>query len=209
MIIWDKIANIQNIFKKKPDVAETPTHTQNGWTKFGIAFDIAQRIPVHAGSINLIINDGKEALINAKNNIANSRYNENVEKARVAAITGIGENIGTTQGLKTLPAAGAALGLVGGPPGVVVGTVAGGIAAGTTYGIAELNKVTNGRLIDTLMSSTKGLRSNYAFIREAADVQLGLGLLAGLAQAGGTVAGAVIGATVAGAAAGSVVPGAE
>ena len=208
MIIWDKIANIQNIFKKKPDVAETPTHTQNGWTKFGIAFDIAQRIPVHAGSINLIINDGKEALINAKNNIANSRYNENVEKARVAAITGISENIGTTQGLKTLPAAGAALGLVGGPPGVAVGTVAGGIAAGTTYGIAELNKVTNGRLIDTLMSSTKGLRSNYAFIREAADVQLGLGLLAGLAQAGGTVAGAVIGATVAGAAAGSVVPGA-
>jgi len=72
MIIWDKIANIQNIFKKKPDVAETPTHTQNGWTKFGIAFDIAKRIPIRAGSANLIIADAKEALTNAKNNIANS-----------------------------------------------------------------------------------------------------------------------------------------
>jgi len=101
MVIWDKIANIQNVFKKKPDVAETPTHTQSGWTKFGIALDIAKMLPVRPGAVNLIINEGKEALTNAKNNIAGSRYNEQVEKARVAAITGIGENIGTTQGLKT------------------------------------------------------------------------------------------------------------
>jgi hypothetical protein len=217
MVIWDKIANIQNVFKKKPDVAETPTHTQSGWTKFGIALDIAKMLPVRPGAVNLIINEGKEALTNARNNIAGSRYNEQVEKARVAAITGIGENLGTTQGLKTLPAAGAALGGIGGAvfgagvgavPGAVVGAAAGGAAAGVTYGIAELDKATNGKLINTLMSSTKGLRSNYAFIREATDAHLGLGLLAGLAQTGGTVAGAVVGAAAAGALAGSVVPGA-
>jgi hypothetical protein len=217
MVIWDKIANIQNVFKKKPDVAETPTHTQSGWTKFGIALDIAKMLPVRPGAVNLIINEGKDALNNAKNNIAGSRYNEEIEKARVAAITGIGENLGTTQGFKTLPATGAALGAatgavfgagVGAIPGAAVGTAAGGVAAGVTYGISSLDKATNGKLISALMSSTKGLRSNYSFVREAADAHLGLGLLAGLAQAGGAVAGGVVGAAAAGALAGSVVPGA-
>lgn len=216
MAVWDVIANIQNIFKKKPDVAETPTHNQNGWVKFGVAFDIAKRIPVYPGSFNLAINDAKDALNNAKNNIANPKFNDQVEKARVAAITGIQENVGTVQGLKTLPATGAAVGTavgsvfggVGAVPGAIAGTVAGGIAAGTTYGISELDKATDGRLINALMSGAKGLRSNYAYIREAADINLGLGLFAGLQQVGGGVAGGLIGATAAGAAAGSIVPGA-
>lgn len=216
MIIWDKISNIQNVFKRKPDVAETPTHTQNGWAKFGIVFDIAKRIPVNAGSASAIIGDAKEALTNAKNNIGGSRYNEEIEKARVKAITGIGENLGTKESLTKLPLAGAAIGGAGGAvfgagvgavPGAIGGAIVGGTAAGVTYGIAELDKASNGRLINALMSSTKGLRSNYSFIREAGDVNLGLGLLAGLAQAGGAVAGGVVGATVTGALAGSVVPG--
>lgn len=215
MILWDKISNIQGVFKKKPDAAETPTHTQNGWTKFGVVFDIAKRIPVNPGSVNLVINDAKEALSNAKNNILPARYNDEIEKARVAAITGISENLGTSQGLKTLPTAGAALGAAGGAvfgagvgavPGAIGGAAVGGAAAGVTYGISSLDKATNGKLINTLMSSTKGLRSNYAFIREAEEAHLGLGLLAGLAQAGGAVFGAVAGAAVTGALAGSVVP---
>ena len=203
MAVWDTLANIQNIFKRKPDVTDTPTHNQNGWVKFGVALDIVRKIPVYPGSVNLIINDAKDALNNAKNNIAGPRFNDQIEKARVAALTGVSENIGTTQGLKTLPATGAALGLVGGPPGVVAGTLAGGAIAGTTYGISALDKATDGRLINAMMSGTKGLRSNYAYIREAADANLALGLFAGLQQVGGGIAGAVIGGATAGALAGS------
>lgn len=208
MIIWDKISNIQNIFRKKPDVAETPTHTQNGWAKFGVVFDIAKRIPINAGAASIVIGDAKDALINAKNNIVGAGFNDEIEKARVAAISGISENVGTTQGLKTLPMTGAVLGTFAGPPGVVAGAIGGATVAGTTYGISSLNKVTNGKLIDVLMSGTKGLRSNYAFLREAADAHIGLGLLAGLSQAGGAVAGGAVGTIAAGALAGSVVPGA-
>ena len=216
MAVWDTIANIQNIFKKKPDVTDTPTHNQNGWVKFGVALDIAKKIPVYPGSINFIINDAKDALNNAKNNIAGPRFNDQIEKTRVAALTGVSENLGTTQGLKTLPATGAALGAAGGAvfggvgaiPGAVGGALAGGAIAGTTYGISALDKASDGRLINALMSGSKGLRSNYAYIRESADASLALGLLAGLQQIGGAAIGATIAAGITGAAAGSIIPGA-
>ena len=82
MAVWDTIANIQNIFKKKPDVTDTPTHNQNGWVKFGVALDIAKKIPVYPGSFSFIVNDAKDALNNAKNNCTNGTEQMNFNSIR-------------------------------------------------------------------------------------------------------------------------------
>lgn len=203
MILWDKISNIQDFFKKKPDVVESPTHNKDGKLKFGIIFDIAKRLPVHPGSFATILGDAKNALSNAKISLPS---NDTIEKYRVKGLEELGESATSPTAIVKGAVAGGAIGTVIPVAGTAAGAIIGAGVGGTTYTIAELDKATDGKVSHALMTGTKGLRSNYAFLREAADADIGLGLLAGLGQVGGAIAGGAT-AIAAGAAAGSVVPG--
>jgi hypothetical protein len=206
MILWDKISNIQDFFKKKSDVVESPAHNKDGKLNFGIVLDIAKRMPVNPGSFATILGDAKNALTNAKNNIPSIGYNDAIEKARVKSLETLSENATKPTAILAGAATGAAIGTALPVAGTAAGGIIGAGIGGASYTMAELDKVSDGKVSNALMSGTKGIRSNYAFLREAADADIGLGLLAGLGQIGGALAGgaAAIGA---GALAGSVVPG--
>jgi hypothetical protein len=119
-------------------------------------------------------------------------YNDRAEDARQWLLKTAEENIGTATGVKnSLP-----LLLI---PGI--GTAAVGFTT-ATYGLAELDKKTDGRISKVMMAGTKGLRSNYAFVQDVARHNAGLGLLAGLNMLAGGVIGAV-GGFAAGAVAGA------
>jgi hypothetical protein len=127
-------------------------------------------------------------------------FNDRAEDARQWLLKTTGENLGTTSGIKkSLPL------LV--IPGIGVPAVGLTTAA---YGLAELDKKTDGRMSKVMMAGTKGLRSNYAFVQDVARHNAGLGLLAGLNMLAGGVIGA-IGGFAAGAVAGAgvgAIPGA-
>lgn len=127
-------------------------------------------------------------------------FNDRAEDTRQWLLKTTGENLGTTSGIKkSLP-----LLLV---PGIGVPAVGLTTAA---YGLAELDKKTDGRMSKVMMAGTKGLRSNYAFVQDVARHNAGLGLLAGLNMIAGGVIGA-IGGFAAGAVAGAgvgAIPGA-
>lgn len=109
-------------------------------------------------------------------------YNDRVEKARLALVEGSGAVIGKPAGI----AAGAAVGSV--IPGV--GTAIGAGLGATAFGIAELDKKTDGKVSSALMAGTKGVRSNYAFTRDIAKHDASMGILSGLLMIGAGVAGA-------------------
>jgi hypothetical protein len=126
-------------------------------------------------------------------------FNDRAEDARQALLKATGENLGTTAGIKkSLPL------LV--MPGIGVPAV--GITT-AAYGLAELDKKTDGRMSKVMMAGTKSLRSNYAFVQDVTRKNAGLGLLSGLNAIAGGVIGAIGGAAV-GALAGGVgaIPGA-
>jgi hypothetical protein len=109
-------------------------------------------------------------------------YNDRIESARLALTGGAGMVIGKPSGI----AAGAAIGSV--IPGV--GTAIGAGLGTAAFGIAELDKVTEGKVSNALMAGTKGVRSNYAFTRDIAKHDAGMGILSGLLMIGAGVAGA-------------------
>lgn len=110
-------------------------------------------------------------------------FNDRAEEARQWLLKSAGENVGTTEGIKkTLPL------LV--VPGLGVPAV--GLAT-TAYGLAELDKKTDGKFSSVMMAGTKGLRSNYAFVQDVARHNAGLGLLAGLNMIAGGVLGGIAG----------------
>ena len=118
----------------------------------------------------------------AKNLPANPKsFNDRAEDARLAFLKATQENLGTAEGVKkSLPA------LV--IPGIGVPLVA---LTGSAYGLAELDKKTDGKMSSVLMAGAKGLRSNYAFVNDLARHDAGMGLLASLNMIAGGVAGAV------------------
>jgi hypothetical protein len=117
-------------------------------------------------------------------------WNDAVEKARVASLSTAGNILGKPSGI----AAGAAIGSV--IPGV--GTTAGALLGATAYGIAEADKASKGKVSKVLMAGAKNVRSNYAFTRDVADKDTGMGLLAGLTMIAGGVLGGVAGFAVGG-----------
>jgi hypothetical protein len=103
-------------------------------------------------------------------------YNDKIEKARLALVEGSGAVIGKPAGI----AAGAVIGSA--IPGV--GTAIGAGLGATAFGIAELDKKTEGKVSSALMAGTKGVRSNYAFTRDIAKHDAGMGILSGLMMIG-------------------------
>ena len=80
---------------------------------------------------------------------------------------------------------GGTLGLLGGVPGVVIG-------AGIGAGVMGIDKVTDGGASKILQAGALSLRSTYAFNRDLAEKNAGMGLLAGLTLVvGGTIGGIV------------------
>ena len=197
MSIWDKQANLQGLYQSNNGrQVAAPLYDSNGYVNYGVAHDIAENLNNNVYSFSRAVEDGKN-IINDPNQ--SPLFNDKVEKARQSAISALGA---ASQSPAAAIALGATLGKVTGPLGYV-----GGAAAGLSlYGMGELDQATGGRLGNALMSGTKGVRSNYAFVREATNTNTSYGLLAGLGQVAGALLAA--GGTIAAAtAAGSVVPG--
>jgi len=117
-------------------------------------------------------------------------WNDAVETARVETLKAAGNILGKPAGIP----AGAAIGSV--IPGV--GTGVGALLGATAYGIAEADKASSGRVSKILMAGPKAVRSNYAFTRDLADKDAGMGLLAGLTMVTGGVLGGIAGFAVGG-----------
>lgn len=197
MSLWDRIANIQDLFwKKDGETVAKPVYNSQGYVKYGIASDIAKNLPQNYSSFYSAVQDGKTVVNNPD---LNPNWNKKIEQGRQTALSGLGAAV---QNPITAIGGGAAVGRFFGPAGAVVGAGIGG----SMYAIGQLDEATNGKLTTALMSGTKGVRSNYAFLREATNANVSYGLLAGLSQIGGAVAGGLA-AIGAGAAAGSIVPG--
>ena len=127
-------------------------------------------------------------------------FNDRAEDARQWLLKTTEENLGTTSGIKkSLP-----LLII---PGI--GAAALGVTS-VAYGLAELDKKTEGRMSRVMMSATKSLRSNYAFVQDVARHDAGMGLLAGLNMIAGGVIGGIGGFLGVGAVTGGVgaIPGA-
>ena len=113
-------------------------------------------------------------------------FNDRAEDARQWLLKTTGENLGTTSGIKkSLPVL--AVPAIGGP---LVGITT------AAYGLAELDKKTDGRMSKVMMAGTKGLRSNYAFVQDVARKDAGMGFLASLNMIAGGILGGVGGALV-------------
>ena len=197
MSLWDRIAGIQNLFwNRGSSNSPVPIFNSHGYINYGVAKDIAINLPANPASFVSASEDGKELL---NNSTTNPGWNQAVEKTRQTALNALGA---ASQNPLTAIGGGAAIGKFAGP----VGAAGGAILGGSVYTIGALDRATEGRLGNALMSPTKGVRSNYAFVREATNANVSLGLLAGLSQIGGAIAGGLA-AIGAGAAAGSVVPG--
>ena len=197
MSLWDRIANIQNLFwNKDSSKSPVPIYNSHGYVNYGVAKDIAINLPSKPANFISANEDGKELL---NNSATNPGWNQTVEKSRQTALNALGA---ASQNPLTAIGGGAAVGTVLGP----IGAAGGAILGGSVYTIGALDKATEGRLGNALQSPNKGTRSNYAFVREATNANVSLGLLAGLSQIGGAIAGGVAAVSL-GAAAGSVVPG--
>ena len=130
--------------------------------------------------------------------------NDSIEKARLATL-GYAQNVvGTGQGIAAGAGLGATLGVIAGPAGVATGALVGAGIGTTMWGVKEADKLTNGNLGKAMMAGTKGIRSNYAFVRDVTKHNTGLGLLSGLGILGGAVLGAAAIVATGGAAAPAV-----
>lgn len=110
-------------------------------------------------------------------------WNDTVESARNSVVNVAGANPEILAGV---------LGFyLGGPVGA-----AAGVGAGLT--VRTIDNHTNGGASKLLQAGAKEVRSNYAFVRDVADKNAGMGFLAGLNIALGAVAGGVAGFAVAG-----------
>lgn len=197
MSLWDRMANLQDLFWKKDGATQAePIYNSQGYVKYGIAQDISKNLPAGYSTFYVGVQDGKETLNNPS---VNPNLNTKIEQGRQTAISGIGA---AAQNPLLAIGGGAAIGRFFGPAGAVGGALLGS----SIYGIGRLDEATDGKLSTALMSGTKGVRSNYAFLREAVNANASYGLLAGLSQIGGAIAGGLAAIGV-GAAAGSVVPG--
>lgn len=192
MALWDTLGRFQDYFKKSNNPTLTDPFNSDGRIKFGTSFDVANNLPESPAKFTKSVNEAKDKLakMNAEMESKPFSPNDAAERARQAAINAAALTLGKPAGI----AAGAVIGSV--IPGV--GTGVGAAVGATAYGVAELDKVTDGKVSQALMSGTKGVRSNYAFIRDIEKKNTGMGLLAGMSILGGAAAGAAAGFAVGG-----------
>jgi hypothetical protein len=152
MSLWDYIGNIQKDMGNNIKTDAVPA--KNGRVPFGVSLDTAKSVPAKAGN----------TVVQARFAPTRKITNEDVEKARVAAIKGF--TWATEMALKYTPLA----------------------------VIPKIDEATGGGLSKALMAGAKNVRSNYAFVRGTADDDTAKGFLAGLNLIASGVAGAIAGA---------------
>lgn len=152
MSLWDYIGNIQKDMGDNIKTDVVPA--KNGRVPFGVSLDTAKAVPAKTGN----------TVVQARFAPTRKITNEDVEKARVAAIKGF--TWATEMALKYTPLA----------------------------VIPKIDEATNGGLSKALMAGAKNVRSNYALIRAAADDDAAKGMLASLNLIVGGLTGAIAGA---------------
>jgi len=197
MSLWDRIANLQNIFwhKDGQQIAQ-PVYNNQGYVNYGLASDIAANIPKYPGTYASANQAGQEVINDSS---LNPVWNQNVEKKREATLDFAQQVLQSPA--KSIGGA-AVVGRFFGPAGMAAGAALGA----SMYGLGQLDKASGGKVNHALMTATKGVRSNYSFLRANLETNASFGLLTGLAQIGGAIA-AGVGTIAAATAAGSVVPG--
>lgn len=167
MSLWDYIGNIQKDMGDNIKTDVVPA--KNGRVPFGVSLDTAKAVPAKTGN----------TVVQARFAPTRKITNEDVEKARVAAIKGF--TWATEMALKYTPLA----------------------------VIPKIDEATKGGLSKALMAGAKNVRSNYALIRAAADDDAAKGMLASLNLIVGGLTGAIAGAALGAPAAGvGAIPGA-
>ncbi len=153
---------------------------KDGKVNFGTALDVAKNLP-------------QQPTLYSKNIAeAQKSYNDAIESGRLKATAGIGSVLGKPQGILAGAATGATIGSVFPGLGTVGGLAAGAAFGGAAYTIGELDSVTDGKVSNALMSATKGVRSNYAFVQDVTRHNFALGLLSTLGIIGAAVGGAAL-----------------
>lgn len=110
--------------------------------------------------------------------------NDDLEKVRQVALNTVS---------KANPA------LVGGTIGLVLGgPVGAAVGAGSGLAIQQIDEATDGGATKVLQAGQKNFRSNYAFLRNVADENAAMGLLASLGFVAGGLAGGLAGFALAG-----------
>ena len=187
--IWDSFARTQEIFSKYKQT--TGPFNADKKLKFGLAMDLAKNTPANPTYYSKTIADAKQQLFfpTAGTGVQQPGVNDAIERGRQEVLNVAQSTLGKPIGIPALTAAGAAAGSV--VP--ILGTATGGalgFASGTAmYGIAELDKKTDGKVSKALMSGTKGVRSNYAFVSDVTKHDAALGFWATLGLIGAGVAG--------------------
>jgi len=170
MAIWDIVGNLQSKFAQQA-VSNGPFNTdgQNG------PFNTDGRV-----------NFGTSVDVAANLPQNPKSFNDRAEDMRQTFLKTTSENLGTTAGIKkSLP-----LLLIPNIGGAAVGLTS------AAYGLAELDKKTDGKMSKLMMAGTKGLRSDYAFVQDVTRHDAALGLLAGLHMIAGGALGAIAGGVV-------------
>jgi hypothetical protein len=170
MSIINIIGNAQEKLKRKPGTMALPGSD---------AFNNDGRIP-YGVTVDLASNLPR----NPKS------FNDRAEEARQVLLKAGESTIGTPKGI----AAGAAIGTI--VPGV--GTAIGAGLGTAAYGLAELDKKTDGKVSKALLAGAKNVRSNYAFVNDLSRHDAGMGMLAGLQLVAGGVLGGLAGFAIAG-----------
>jgi len=167
MSLWDYIGNIQKDMGNNIKTDAVPA--KNGRVPFGVSLDTAKAVPAKTGN----------TVVQARFAPTRKIANEDVEKARVAAIKSV--TWATEMALKYTPLA----------------------------VIPKIDEATKGGLSKALMAGAKNVRSNYALIRAAGDDDAAKGMLSGLNLIVGGLGGAITGAALGAPAAGvGAIPGA-
>lgn len=84
MSLWDRIANLQNIFwhKDGQQIAQ-PVYNNQGYVNYGLASDIAANIPKYPATYASANQAGQEVINDSS---LNPVWNQDVEKKRVATL---------------------------------------------------------------------------------------------------------------------------
>ena len=188
MSVWERIGNIQDFFKHGQK--SVGPFNSDKKVNFGVTLDIAKSLPNNPTYYQNSIDGAKNQLaaMNIQSGDKNFSPNDAVEKARVQSLEILKGTVGQPAGI----AAGAIAGSV--IPGV--GTLAGAGYGTAAFGLAQLDKETDGKVSKALMAGTMAGRSNYAFVNDISKNNAGLGLLSGLHGLVYGIGGAIAGASV-------------
>lgn len=179
---YDTLARMQTLLIQgnNKNLAGQGPFNKDGKVNFGTALDVAKNLP-------------QQPTLYSKNIAeAQKSYNDAIESGRLNTINAVGSVLGKPQGILAGAAAGATLGTVVPGFGTVAGGVGGAIFGTAAYGIGQLDSVTDGKVSNALMSGSKGVRSNYAFVQDITRHNFALGILSTLGIIGAAVGGAAL-----------------